>query len=107
MSFIVQYPNKIYLTIRNLDTEKTPIRPFTISYNHINGPPIASIWTNSMQLAIPQDMQTLLNDTETDNNISEYVEEKNEYNSITIKIIIIIGVVIIKVLILYCIKAIK
>ena len=47
----MEYPNNVYLTMRNRDTDQAGFEPFTISYGHTAGLPFASVWKNSLPLA--------------------------------------------------------
>ena len=51
VTFTVEHPNNVYLTMRNWDTDQTEFKPFTISYSRIEGLPFASVWKYSLPLA--------------------------------------------------------
>ena len=56
VSFSVQYPNNVYVTMRNLDTEVTEVKPFTISYSHKEGLPFVSVWKRPVPVAMPSNV---------------------------------------------------
>ena len=63
LSFKIEYPNNIYVTLRNIDTVKSDISPFTISFTHTRGLPVAALWKRSMPTALPSDIESLARNT--------------------------------------------